>query len=229
MTSKAGNVKDCAWNFAASSLEVDSRTAAILVDAPTFECHIKMKTTATKLAAVLATEGSLYAPLPGAPSIYDQLSECFEHPIGATAPVFATEGVERYVSSRDYYTGAGIDRWYAARQALKDGFDNVCGDTFCSSDYSDLQSLDLQCAVTKSTGNVKSCAWVFGGSYFWVPDERSGTLVTEHHTYNCPFTIKGTLSQLITTLTAPGTQSAIRRPLPGTTATAYDALLGCLP
>ena len=69
-------------------------------------------------------------------------------------------------------------------------------------DYGDLTSLELECAITRSTGNVKGCAWVFGGSYFWVPDDRSSALVTEHHTYRCDFTMKGTLPQLISTWTA---------------------------
>jgi hypothetical protein len=43
--------------------------------------------------------------------------------------------------------------------------------------------------------------------------------------------VKGTISQLISTLTAPAQwdDEYLRRNLPGTTATAYDALLGCLP
>jgi hypothetical protein len=233
VSSKAGNVKDCAWNFAASQVDVDPRNAKVVVNAPTFECHIKMKTTAKKLAAILAGPESLHAALPGAPaetpSIYDQLGDCFEHPIGATPGEFATTGKLAYVSSSDYYSGPSSDKWRQAQQALVAGFNNVCGDTFCSSDYSDLMSLDLECGITKSTGNVKTCSWVFGGSYFWVPNDRTGTLVTEHHTYNCSFDPDGTFPQLITTLTAPGTVDAIRRPLPGGTATAYDALLGCLP
>jgi hypothetical protein len=233
VTSKAGNVKDCAWNFAASQLDVDPKSAAIVTQAPTFECHIKMKTTAVKLAAILAGGDSLHATLPGAPaatpSIYDQLSDCFDHPFAQDTGTYATTGTDSYVSSRDYYTSAaGAARWDAAKNAVIAGFDNVCGDTFCSSDYGDLQSMSLECAVTKSTGNVKSCAWVFGGSYFFVP-EKTGQLQTEHKSFRCNFAVKGTLPQLITTWTAAGTDSVIRRPLPGVTASAYDALGGCLP
>jgi hypothetical protein len=229
VTSKSGKIKDCAWTFAASTLDVDARTAALVVDAPTFECHFQAATTARTLSNVLAASSeSLYEPLPGAPSIYDQIGECFENPIGQTPGVFAETGRESYVSTRDFYTGAGIDRWYAARQALFAGFDRVCGDTFCGGDFGDLQSLDLQCAVTKSTGNVKTCAWVFGGSYFLVP-ERAGTLDATHRTFRCEFDVAGTLPQLIDTLTAPGPTDAIRRPLPGLTTSAYDALAGgCL-
>jgi hypothetical protein len=104
----------------------------------------------------------------------------------------------------------------------------VCGDTFCGSDFGDLQSLALVCSVTKSTGNVKSCSWIFGGSYM-LP-ARNGAEDVTSKSFACNVPVKGTLSQLITVLTATDpTTDAIRRPLPGTTTTAYDALGGCLP
>ena len=230
VSSKAGDVKDCAWTFASSAVAVDPRNAAIVVDAPTFQCHIKAKTTAVKLAKLLSTSpDSLHAPLPGAASIYDQLADCFAHPIGSMPGTFATTGTESYVSASDYYTSAaGQARWRAAQTALVAGFDRVCGDTFCGSDFGDLQSLDVQCAVTKSTGNVKSCAWVFGGSYHVVP-AHGGALDLTSQTFRCNVAVGGTLSKLIDVLTAPGTEDAIHRPLPGTNAIAYDSLGGCLP
>lgn len=229
VTSKLGSVHDCAWTFAASNVDVDPRTAAIISDAPTFQCHITAKTTAVKLAALLAGPDSLDTPLPGAASIYEQLSDCFDHPIGSTPGDFATTGTESYVAARDYYTAsASRTRWSKAVGALEDGFDRVCGDTFCGSDFGNLQSLAFECAVTKSTGNVKSCAWVFGGSYEVVP-EHGGAIDLTSKTFRCNVAVKGTMSKLIDTLTAPGTEDAIRRPLPGMTTTAYDALLGCLP
>lgn len=237
VSSKAGNVRDCVWTFAAAQPEVDPKNAAILVDAPVFECSIKMKTNAVKLAKLLSTAtDKLRTPLPGAPAgattIGEQLSECFDHPIGATAPVFSTVGPDRYVAARDYYTSsAGMDRWRAAKQALVAGFDNVCGDTFCGSDFGDLQAMDFTCAVTKSSGNVKTCTWTFGGSYHVTP-ARGGLLDVTTKTFQCKVDVDGSLSQLIDTLiapTVPGGPEPIRRPLPGFSTTAYDALLGCLP
>jgi hypothetical protein len=233
VSSIRGSVKDCAWTFSAAQVDVDPRTAAILVDAPTFQCHFKMKTTATKLIGILAGADPLHAALPGAPaetpSIYDQLGDCFEHPIGQTPGTFAETGTLSYVSARDYYTSsAGIDRWYAARAALKDGFDRVCGDTFCSGDFGDLQDMNFTCAITKSTGNVKSCMWTFGGSWHLVAAEGGAQQITAK-TFACPVLMKGTLSKLLDVLLAPGTDQPINRPLPGMTTTAYEALLGCLP
>ena len=232
VSSKLGSVRDCVYTFAAADAQVDTRNAAILVNAPTFQCHIKMKTTAKKLLALLSTaEDKLRAPLPGAPSINEQLSDCFNNPLGATPATPSTTGNEIYVSARDYYTSSsGIDRWYQAVTNLKAGFDRVCGDTFCSGDFGDLQAMSFTCSVTKSTGNIKACAWTFGGSWHLVP-EKGGLLKVTSSTFRCNVPVKGTLSQLLDTLTAPApfADQYLSRTLPGTTATAYDALLGCLP
>ncbi|HUS30673.1 MAG TPA: hypothetical protein VMZ53_19320 [Kofleriaceae bacterium] len=233
VSSKAGSVKDCAWTFAAAQVDVDPRTAAIVVDAPTFQCHFQMKTTAKRLVGILAGADPLHAALPGAPaatpSIYDQLSACFQHPIGQTPGTFAETGSLSYVSARDYYTSsAGIERWAAGKAALKDGFDRVCGDTFCSGDFGDLQAMDFTCAITKSTGNVKSCMWTFGGSWHLVAEHGGAQQITQS-TFKCPVLMKGTLSKFLDVLLAPGTDQPINRPLPGMTTSAYEALLGCLP
>jgi len=232
VTSKLGNVKDCAWTFAASDVVVDPRTAAVLSNAPTFQCHITAKTTAVKLVAALSGSDPLHATLPGAPAatptIYDQLGDCFEHPIGATPPVLATTGTASYVAGSDYYTTAtGQAKWAAATAALKLGFDNVCGDTFCGSDFGDLQAMQLECAVTKSTGNVKGCAWVFAGSYDYVP--APGPLQVTSKSWTCPIAVSGTtLPKFLAALTATGTDDAIHRVVPGLATSFYDQIAGCV-
>lgn len=229
VTSIRGLVKDCTWTFAAAKTAVDAPTAAIKIDAPTFQCHIHPALYAKALVSTLSTaETAILQPLPGMDgSIADSLATCFANPIGSTPYTVATSPAT-YVSAASYYTSAaGQAKWNAAVGALVFGFDQVCGDTFCGSDFGDLQALDLTCAVTKSTGNVKSCTWTFGGS--WVLPTATGALAPTSQSFSCPFTIHGTISQLITTLTASGSTDAIRRPLPGVTTTAYDALLGCLP
>lgn len=227
VTSKRGDIKDCAWTFASAHAVVDGATAAIAVDAPTYQCHIAPNTTAPRLIALLQGSASpLHEPLPGATSLADALPDCFAHPIGSTALPAVSPAT--YVEASAYYaTAANQQKWADAKTALAAGFDRVCGDTFCSGDFTDLQSLTFACAITRSTGNVKGCAWTFGGS--WTLVAKAGGLALTSQTFTCPVAMHGTIAQLITTLTATGTEDAIRRPLPGTTATAYDALLGCLP
>lgn len=230
VSSIEGSVKDCAWTFAASTAGVDARTAAISFDVPTFQCHIHPKTTAAKLEALLsASSDALHEPLPGTTSIADSLADCFANPIGSTPVVEVADAKPVYVSADDYYaTATNRAKWAAAYAALKQGFDNICGDTYCSSDYSDLWSMQLVCSITKSDGNVKSCVWAFAGSYSTV--KTSGALDVVSQAWQCPVAVKGTLSQLITTLTSTtDTTDPIQRPLPGVTTSAYDSLGGCLP
>ncbi len=231
VSTKAGTVHECAYTFAGSLTSVDPKTSVIGIDAPTFECRIHPKTTASKLIKLLSSSNdALHEPLPGgAGSIYDELVDCFQHPINKTPVTFSSEPNRTYVAAVDYYaTAANQTKWRNAQSALQLGFDNICGDTFCGSDYGDLQSLEFQCSVTKSTGNVKECEWIFGGSYSVVAT-KGGALNETDQTWRCKVPVKGSITQLVNVLTAPGTDSAIRRPLPGGTATAYDALGGCLP
>src|SRR6185312_16038732 len=103
----------------------------------------------------------------------------------------------------------------------------VCGDTFCSSDYNDLWSMQLECAITKSTGNIKGCTWAFAGSFTTVA--TSGALELTSQSWQCPLAAKGTISQLITALTSTtDTNDGVHRVLPGG-AIAYDSISGCLP
>jgi len=230
VSSKLGSVKDCAWTFASSQAAVDANTAAIAFDVPTFQCHFHPKTTAKNLVTLLeSSSDALHEPLPGmTSSIYDSLAACFADPIGATSIDVATSATPTYVDASAYYaTAANQAKWTAAYAELKSGFDNVCGDTFCSSDYSDLWSMQLACAITKSTGNVKGCTWAFAGSFATVA--ASGELEITSQSWQCPLAVKGTISQMIAALTSTtDTNDGVHRVLPGG-AIAYDSIAGCLP
>lgn len=227
VSSKLGSVHECVWTFATSSLVVDTRNARVLADVPLFQCKIFSNIYSNKLIPILEGNDPLRVVLPGSETIMKQLDVCFQNPLNMNPGELAKLGTESYVAATDYYTtAANQQKWVAAKAALVHGFDNVCGDTFCSSDFNDLQAMDFECSVTKSTGNVKACTWAFAGSFHTVP-EKSGAIQTTTRAWKCDVKVKGSLSQLITTLTAAGTTDAIRRPLPGTDKTAYDALLDC--
>jgi hypothetical protein len=227
VTSKKATIHDCAWAFTASTHEVDTATAAVVTNAVTYQCHFKPRTTGPKLIALLQNSSdAIHATLPGMGSIYDTLGTCFQHPIGATT-VTVSPPATTYVDAADYYTNATSSaRWTAAQQNLHVGFDNVCGDTFCSSDYSDVQALDLGCSVTKSSGAMKACVWNFGGSYTTIAPNGDLALVSK--TWSCPVAVHGTIAQMIAVLTSTtDTTDAIHRTLPGATS-AYDSIAGCV-
>ena len=229
VSSKEGTVHDCAWSFASADIGIDSKSAAVGVDAPTYVCHTHPKTTAAKLIAQLAgSDDAIHATLPGSVTIADSFADCFAHPIGGAPLTTTVTSPATYVDADDYYASAASQaKWTATKAALVLGFNNICGDTFCGSDFGDLESLALTCSITKSSGNIKSCMWVFGGS--WHQPDKTGALDVTAKTFSCPFDVHGTLPQLITTITAAGTDEPIQRALPGGTASSYDALGGCLP
>ncbi|HEY1958443.1 MAG TPA: hypothetical protein VGH28_22655 [Polyangiaceae bacterium] len=230
VTSKLGDVHDCVWTFAGAEAVVDPKTAAIAVDSPEFQCHFGAKTTGPKLIALLsASADPLHEPLPGTnATIRDALDTCFQHPIDETPVTTPSDPAPTYVEASDYYTSATWSaKWTQAKAALTLGFEQVCGDTFCGGDYGDITSLAFVCSVTRSTGNVKECAWMFGGSY--ALPTKTGAEGVSQEKWRCDVPVKGTVSQLISVVNATDVpDDVLHRTLPGTTATAYDALLNCL-
>ncbi len=226
VTSKNATIRDCAWAFTASTHEIDTKTAAVIPNAVTYQCHFKPKTTGPKLITLLTNStDAIHATLPGMGSIYDTLSDCFGHPIGTT-PVNVSPLTTTYVDAADYYTSSASQGWTASVKNLHTAFDNVCGDTFCSSDYADVQALDLGCSVTKSSGNMKTCIWNFGGSYTTIA--KNGALALVSKTWSCPVQVHGTIGQMISVLTSTTDNTdAIHRTLPGGTS-AYDSIVGCV-
>jgi hypothetical protein len=229
VTSKVGNVHDCVWTFAGVATAVDPATSKIATSAPSYQCHFHPRTTGPKLVALLAgSSDALHETLPGTTASFaDGLPACFANPIGA-APFTVTPSTSpTYVEASDYYTSATYRaEWAKAKAALKLGFDHVCGDTFCGGDYGNMQSLAFVCSVTKSTGNVKECAWVFEGSY--AMPSKTGAEVVNVKSWRCEVPVKGTVSQLVSVVNSNTSDDVLRRALPGGTATAYDALLNCL-
>ncbi|MBS2025777.1 MAG: hypothetical protein JST92_25535 [Deltaproteobacteria bacterium] len=135
----------------------------------------------------------------------------------------------KFVNLEDWASDNGLQGpYFDMRDALTSGFNQICGDTFCGSDYSNMQALSFRCSVEVKTGNIGQCFWIFAGSYEDIAKTTGG--VTVHQMFKkCAMPVKGSAKTLITTLTAAGTTNAIRRVLPGSTQTAYDALGGCLP
>lgn len=70
-----------------------------------------------------------------------------------------------YVELGDFIENdTDLEMWIEIRRGLLNGFDEVCGDTFCEGDFTNLTALDFTCSVTKKRGKVRECAWTIAAS-----------------------------------------------------------------
>ena len=166
VTSLRGSVHECLWTFTGSSHLVKASTGTVQASIASFQCRVAPKTSARALLNLLGPTGSdpsIRRILPGTTqSLYDVIGDCFQHPIGAT-PIATGTGTTYSEAMDSAGTDAGL--FYDAEGALKSGFDAVCGDTFCEGDYSNMQALRLACSARATTGTLRDCKWLFGGSY----------------------------------------------------------------
>ena len=142
------------------------------------------------------------------------------------AETAATTNDAHYVDINEYLTSdADINAWYNAVSLLKQNFDDVCGDTFCEGDYSNIESLDYRCSVEKNTGMVGRCVWVFAASNEDILASNGRILVdTQHWKCRSPLAKKTRIADLIAALDVP---KPIRAILPGTSNSIYDGLVDC--
>lgn len=121
---------------------------------------------------------------------------------------------------------ANWDRFHDLRRRLTVGFDDVCGDTFCEGEFSDIEAFRLRCAVERRTGNVSECRWAFAASEVEV-DVDSGRIVARQPTWLCrlPVPAGTSVETLFSALAGP---NAIFARLPGAEASIYEAVGDCL-
>ncbi|HEY9132853.1 MAG TPA: hypothetical protein VIM98_13955 [Dyella sp.] len=135
---------------------------------------------------------------------------------------------DRYVDIVDYpRLGEGWGRYNALHARLVREFDDVCGDTFCEGQYSNLQSLRFRCSVERATGYLGQCVWNFAGSEERI-DPVSGHIQVDARAISCraPLLPATPVESFYTKLEEA--RHAIWEPLPGTSESIYDGLVGCL-
>lgn len=153
----------------------------------------------------------------------------------ASAETTATPGASSaatYVDVEETLAEMSDDTMYEAWRQIYDtlhgNFDDVCGDTFCGGDYSNLEPLRLRCSMDSKKQTLKSCAYVFAGSYETIT-ASTGTIKVNAKTFSCHLPVSGiALADFMSTLLATGTTPALRRTLPGGTTSIYDNLVGCI-
>src|SRR3954447_24411774 len=83
------------------------------------------------------------------------------------------EESEQDVSSTTYvdildFSKTDQGQWYDSIHSLNAQFDQICGDTFCEGDWSNLTPLTFGCSVSSKLGSVKDCAWTFSAADVYV-------------------------------------------------------------
>jgi len=156
---------------------------------------------------------------------------CFRGPLflllSALAAVSPTAQAATYVDASSYFTrDQDFEAWYVLRSGLERNFDDVCGDTFCEGDYSNLQPLRYQCSVNAASGRIGMCIWVFAGSNEEI-DPATGRIRVDAKAWRCrtPLASRTTIEELLAALQG---DEPLRAALPGTDRSIYDGLGDCL-
>ena len=142
-------------------------------------------------------------------------------------PAAAQSTRVHFVDPFDYFTtDAQFEAWFTLTAQLRQNFEDVCGDTFCEGDYSNIESLRLRCSVLQESGRIGSCVWIFAASNEDI-DPAFGRILVQTQTWQCrlplaPRTDIGTL------MAALAGDSPLFATLPGTQTTIYAGLGDCL-
>lgn len=123
-------------------------------------------------------------------------------------------------------TDAEVEAWYGITSQLRRQFDEICGDTFCEGDYSNLQPLRFQCSIDARSRHVGACTWSFAGSQESI-DPATGGITSQPGFWQCHMALapQTNLDRLFLALDTP--QPLYAR-LPGTERTVLDGLIDCL-
>lgn len=130
----------------------------------------------------------------------------------------------QYVDIAEFLQGADAEKWYAAKRGLVEGFDRICGDTFCGGDFSDLYTLDVRCSVSAKIGKMRECLWTFAGSQEQI-DAKTGAIASHVGFFECRIKPTGNAKQLV----AAFDDQPLWSEIPGLQgASFYDQLGECL-
>jgi hypothetical protein len=146
--------------------------------------------------------------------------------MAATAAV-ESAAVSNYVDLGDQLSSdAEITAWYEALYHLRENFDDICGDTFCEGDYSNIYALRFSCSVEQSSGVIGRCVWVFAASNEEI-DAATGKIQVTPKVWRCrsPLAPKTSVSALLGALAG---ERPLYATLPGTSVSIYDGLIDCL-
>ncbi|HUB89029.1 MAG TPA: hypothetical protein VMA74_04780 [Dyella sp.] len=151
--------------------------------------------------------------------------------LGFALPATATDRSPQaatYVEMQDYLpTWQEQDAWWNTRYSLKREFDDVCGDTFCSGEYTNIEALNYRCSVNTSTGLIGECVWVFAASEEEV-DPNSGKVVVKPRVWQCVSPLAPSTSAQELAVALANNRGPMQVTLPRTRTNLHESLIDCL-
>ncbi|MBB3344340.1 hypothetical protein [Luteimonas sp. RC10] len=132
-----------------------------------------------------------------------------------------------YIDAATYARGddARVEAWYAMTYQLPRQFDQICGDTFCEGEYTNLQPLRFECSVHRDDGRIGMCVWSFAASEEFLV-ARTGRIIVQPKVWHCrtPLAAGTTLPAMLDAVAGGDALDAV---LPGGRSI-FDGLVDCL-
>ncbi len=121
---------------------------------------------------------------------------------------------------------ANWERFYDLQDRLTADFDEICPDTYCEGEYSNLIALQFRCSVRAASGTLQGCVLVVGGGNLEV-EPSSGALLDDNRTWACaaPLAPDTPVEAFHATLAGP---RPLLAPLPVSGRSIHEALSDCL-
>lgn len=142
-------------------------------------------------------------------------------------PAMPVMAAPEYVDAVDYPGHEqGWDAFYDLERRLVKDFDDICGDTFCEGEFSNLQALRYRCSVQQADSLIGECVWTFAGSNATV-DAASGKVLVDARTWACrtPLAPRTPIASFYSALSVA---RPILATLPATTTSIHEGLSNCL-
>ena len=153
---------------------------------------------------------------------------CLAFTAALAAPLAAAaQAAPRYVDIESYFTSdAQYEAWFTLTSQLDRNFDEICGDTFCEGDYSNIQSLRYRCSVEQASGTIGRCIWLFAASNEDV-DAMSGGFDVTRQFWRCrtPLAAHTRVDDFLAALAG---DEPLYANLPDSPSSIYDGLVDCL-
>lgn len=128
------------------------------------------------------------------------------------APLAQAEGknltLTSYLLEKSSETSLTYSSFRSAERSLAVQFDEICGDSFCEGEYSNIISVNFECLV-RDDALVNQCQWHFF-AYEDAVDEETGSLQRREQSFHCAVPFNGSIGELARFLAVVASNGASR-------------------